>query len=238
MPNRFIVYLGVYLVFDFLQFALAYSNLIDFLFYSFLGFVFLKEYLYAYQENLFSDSVDPIIPKYQELIVVGIYYDLVEAYLLLELLERNEIEATILGEMHGAVNPLIISALGGFQLQVAADQLDKAKEFVNVFNETHLMNPIISCPKCESSNVKEEYAWWPFSLLFVLLTKTPPPKKIMYRCNKCENEWGKLGDLGGEGDLSRPDISLQLTRRSLRCKSGQKAVRDFRNRSRFMSSMK
>jgi anti-sigma regulatory factor (Ser/Thr protein kinase) len=40
------------------------------------------------------------------------------------------------------------------------------------------------------------------------------------------------------GRLSRPDISLQLTRRSLRCKSGQKAVRDFRNRSRFMSSMK
>jgi DNA-directed RNA polymerase subunit RPC12/RpoP len=195
MPKRFIIYLAICTAFIIAEFLQHFNFFIDFLFIATVLFILTREYFI-----LFRSDRRPDVPEYRDLVVFETFYNSVEANLLKEYFEQNGIDAVVSGGMFGAIDPLIITAIGGLRLQIPKDQVDKAKECYALYKEAHLTDPVIVCPQCGSTNIKEVYKKWPFTLFFVLLTSTPPPNEISFKCRECGNEWKKLKEIQEKDD--------------------------------------
>ena len=72
--------------------------------------------------------------------------------MILSRLEQEGIRAYLQDEHTVTIDPIVSNAIGGIKLMVVTDQLERAMELINGFEEAY--NKAGACPKCESTKVK------------------------------------------------------------------------------------
>jgi len=132
---------------------------------------------------------------------VGTFTSPIEAHLAKGRLETEGISTFIAHENHVWANWMYSHALGGVKVQVLAEDYDEAvtviSKHVNGEYETDLelsadISGTNSCPTCGSRNFKSEVSLLAKLLVilsFGLLGLIYPPRKVIHKCNECENGW-------------------------------------------------
>ena len=129
-----------------------------------------------------------------------------ESYLIKGALESAGINTFLQNELTIQVHNFLSNAMGGIQLQVPKEQVDKAREIlisngyldnlhknnrldeINIFSKDNYN--ILICPFCNSENIGKKRRSTILIIISILLLGIPLPifKRNFY-CYKCENEW-------------------------------------------------
>nr|WP_322625054.1 DUF2007 domain-containing protein [uncultured Flavobacterium sp.] len=119
-----------------------------------------------------------------------------EALILKGRLEADGIEVFLKNNNTIDADPLISNAIGGVQLFVRTEDVDKAKEVIQTVPRYAVDNVgnAIHCPKCGSvevevmSTVRDRGGFMAF-LVGLLLSALPFFIKYKYHCNHCGHEF-------------------------------------------------
>lgn len=122
----------------------------------------------------------------------------IDAYLLQNYLESEDIESFILDEHTVDMNPLFSNAIGGVRLQVKEEDVERALEVIETYNFKPYLddqgNEII-CPKCDSNRLYADFnSMKNAGSVFAAITSIffgvfPIYRKRVYRCKECDTEF-------------------------------------------------
>lgn len=135
-----------------------------------------------------------------ELVTLQVFDTAIDAHILKNTLESEDIVCYIFDENIVTLNPLLNYAVGGIRLQVNEKDLDQAKAILNELNATPLTdenNDAIKCPNCESTNLytdfksmKDAKGFFAMVTAFLFIA-FPLYSKSVYKCKECNTEFEK-----------------------------------------------
>ncbi len=132
------------------------------------------------------------------LITVQRLYTSIDAHLLQNYLESEDIESFILDEFTVDVNPLISNAIGGVRLQVREEDVERALEVIEIYKHKPYLDKAgdeVKCPKCESTRLFGNFnSMKNAGSIFAAITSIffgvfPIYRKRVYRCKECDTEF-------------------------------------------------
>jgi DNA-directed RNA polymerase subunit RPC12/RpoP len=122
----------------------------------------------------------------------------IEAHILRNRLESDDILCHILDEHIVTLNPLLNFAVGGIRLQVFEKDLTKARSILNEIDNkpfTDSQDQIIVCPNCTSSRLYSDFKSIknPKGIIAIivafLFSVFPIYSKSVYKCKECDTEF-------------------------------------------------
>lgn len=135
-----------------------------------------------------------------ELVTLQVFNTAIEAHIIKNKLESEDIPCYIFDENIVTLNPLLNFAVGGIRLQVNIEDLEKAKTILAEIDDTPLTDEAdetIKCPSCESTelytdfkSMKDPKGFLAMISAFVF-TAFPVYSKSVYKCKKCNTEFDK-----------------------------------------------
>jgi hypothetical protein len=126
---------------------------------------------------------------------VRAYDNYIPANMILSRLEQEGIKAYLQDEHSVTIDPIISNAIGGIKLMVLTDQLDRAMQLIQGFEEA--FNKAGACPACGSVNVKfliepETSHNWLKSIVQKFSGTYGTGSKGTYHCYDCGHEFLEL----------------------------------------------
>ncbi|HTE25467.1 putative signal transducing protein [Flavitalea sp.] len=123
------------------------------------------------------------------------YDNYIPANMILSRLDQEGIRAYLQDEHTVTIDPIISNAIGGIKLMVITEQLDRALQLINGFEEAY--NKAGACPKCQSTKVKfliepETSRNWFKSIVDKFTGTYGTGSKGIYHCYDCGNEFSEL----------------------------------------------
>jgi ribosomal protein L37AE/L43A len=123
------------------------------------------------------------------------YDNYIPANIILSRLEQEGIRAYLQDEHTVTIDPIISNAIGGIKLMVITDQLARAMQLINGFEEAY--NKAGACPECQSTKVKfliepETSRNWLKSLVDKFTGIYGTGSKGIYHCYDCGFEFSEL----------------------------------------------
>lgn len=135
-----------------------------------------------------------------DLVTLTTFENAVQAHLCRSFLDNEGVEAWVADENMGSLNPFYNQALGGIRLQVRTDDLPRAQELLQQYNQAPLKgedDAPLHCPHCGSTSVQTGYksagkpSSWLSMLLALLFYGTWPVKyEQQYYCRNCKTPFG------------------------------------------------
>jgi ribosomal protein S27AE len=121
-----------------------------------------------------------------------------DAHMLRLRLEAGGVPAYIQDENMVQTDWLYSNAIGGVRVQIAEDDVDRAKEILRdpgVLAE-HAVMP--ACPKCGSTETAPDELPRRVSFLSMILTGFPfLVSKTRWKCGKCHHPWNEINKQNG-----------------------------------------
>jgi DNA-directed RNA polymerase subunit RPC12/RpoP len=116
---------------------------------------------------------------------------------MLQRLEAEGIRAYLQDEHTVTIDPILSNAIGGIKLMVFADQVPRAQELLQEFEQVYIK--AIACPECGSHNVlfvsqPRNAVNWLSALASWFLGNYAVSIKQVYRCFDCDNEFEEIPD--------------------------------------------
>lgn len=140
---------------------------------------------------------------YKDLVLLDSFTNVVEANLAKGTIESEGIEAYLLGDDMVAANWLLMNAIGGLRLMVRSDDEKRAREILQEYRaakEASILDDTnaLTCPNCNSKNVKQHNPFWLPGLIFILVVRMPAFCNMQrMKCRECKFIWDKsLSDEG------------------------------------------
>ena len=116
----------------------------------------------------------------------------INAHIAFGRLQEEGINCWLKDENTATINPILSNAIGGIKLMVAENDLQKAIQLLEQFNEDRKVK--ITCPRCGSNNIdlvstpRKPGNW--LSALFGFITFTySMPVEMVYHCFNCKYEF-------------------------------------------------
>lgn len=127
------------------------------------------------------------------------YDNYIPANMMLQRLEEEHIRAYLQDEHTVTIDPILTNAIGGIKLMVHQEQVDRAMELLNGFEEVYKQS--LTCPKCGSNNVHfvtqgSNPVNWFTAILSWLFGNYALAARQVYRCFDCDQEFTDLPDKG------------------------------------------
>lgn len=133
-----------------------------------------------------------------KLITIKTFDNPIDAHILKNRLEADEIECFLQDENTVAIDPLLSNAVGGIKLQTKEENAQKALSIIQELESKPFEDKngnIIVCPKCGSTKLYKDFNSIQdlkglISALFSLvLTIFPIYLSKVYRCKECNTEF-------------------------------------------------
>lgn len=130
--------------------------------------------------------------------IVKIFDTGIEAHILRNKLEGENISAYVFDENIVTLNPLLNFAVGGVKLKVDEADLERAKAIVAEIDDqpyTDEKDKILQCPKCNSTELYSDFKSMKgptgiiSAIVSFVLTVFPIYYKSVYRCKACNTEF-------------------------------------------------
>ena len=122
----------------------------------------------------------------------------IQAHILKNRLESEDIECQIFDENIVTLNPMLNFAVGGIRLQVFEEDFEKAKIILTEIDQkpfTDEKDLAIACPKCKSTSLYSDYKSMKdpkgviaFIVAF-MFSVFPLYSKSVYKCKECNTEF-------------------------------------------------
>jgi DNA-directed RNA polymerase subunit RPC12/RpoP len=114
---------------------------------------------------------------------------------MLQRLEAEGIRAYLQDEHTVTIDPILSNAIGGIKLMVFEEQLPRAQELLQQFEQVYQQSVV--CPHCGSTNVlyvaqPNNPANWFSAIASWLFGNYAVPVKQVYRCFDCDHEFDEL----------------------------------------------
>jgi DNA-directed RNA polymerase subunit RPC12/RpoP len=122
---------------------------------------------------------------------------------MLQRLEAEGIRAYLQDEHTVTIDPILSNAIGGIKLMVFEEQLPRAQELLQQFEQDYIR--AVACPRCGSHNVlfvsqPNNPANWFSAIASWFLGSYAVSVKQVYRCFDCNNEFEDLPGEHGENE--------------------------------------
>jgi hypothetical protein len=134
--------------------------------------------------------------KEEPIITLATYYDPMLAQIVRARLEDNGIPCFVADENMGSVYPMYNTAIGGIKLKIFERDMEKCKAIL-AEDETATVEEVagtdeptdagVTCPKCGSTNVRDNLAESKRSWLSTIASYISDEKP--FHCNKCGNDF-------------------------------------------------
>ena len=133
--------------------------------------------------------------RFSVFIVLRTYDNYIPANMMLQRLEEEHIRAYLQDEHTVTIDPILTNAVGGIKLMVHEEQLARALELVNGFENTY--KQAVACPRCSSNNVHfvtqgSNPMNWLSAIFSWLFGNYAMSVKNVYRCFDCEMEFEEM----------------------------------------------
>jgi putative signal transducing protein len=133
------------------------------------------------------------------------YDNYIPANMILSRLEQEGIKAYLQDEHTVTIDPIISNAIGGIKLMVLTDQLDRALNLIEGFEESYRKSG--ACPKCHSTRVRflvepETSRNWIQSMIDKFSGTYGTGSKGIYHCYDCGNEFKELEFPGSDDEAA------------------------------------
>ncbi len=130
-----------------------------------------------------------------EFIPIRSYDSYVKANLVIAKLQEQDIHCYLKDENITTILPILGNSIGGIKICVAENDITKAKELLNQFEEDEK----ITCSKCGSKNVHYEVengnvSNWLLAIASWFLASYALKGKEVYHCYTCDYKFDKLED--------------------------------------------
>lgn len=122
----------------------------------------------------------------------------IDAHLLQNYLESEDIESFILDEHTVDMNPLFSNAIGGVRLQVKEEDVERAKELIEIYYHKPYLDKEgneVKCPQCASTHLFGDFnSMKNAGSVMAAITSFffgvfPIYRKRVYRCKECDTEF-------------------------------------------------
>lgn len=132
------------------------------------------------------------------LVVVKIFDTGIEAHILRNKLESENIPCFVFDENIVTLNPLFNFAVGGVKLKVDEKDLERAKQIIAEIDNTPYTNDqdeIIACPKCSSQDLYSDFKSMKdakgiiAAITSFFFSVFPIYYKSVYKCKNCGTEF-------------------------------------------------
>lgn len=117
--------------------------------------------------------------------------------MMLQRLEEEGIKAYLKDEYTVTIDPILSNAIGGIKLMIYEDQLERATELINSFEQAY--KEAVVCPQCQSTNIHyitqgNNVTNWFTALATWLFASYALSVKKVYQCSDCGYESDSLPD--------------------------------------------
>ena len=143
-----------------------------------------------------------------ELITIKVVDTAIEAHILKNRLDGENIASYIFDENIVTLNPMLNFAVGGIKVKVPKQDYSKAKNILLELDQTPYTDNednIIKCPNCESQSfysdfksMKDPKGFFAMIAAFAL-TAFPIYAKSVYKCKECGTEFEKNSNAEQQG---------------------------------------
>lgn len=128
-------------------------------------------------------------------VVLRTYDNYIPANMMLQRLEEEHIRAYLQDEHTVTIDPILSNAVGGIKLMVHQEQLSRAMELINGFEQVY--KQAVVCPKCGSHNVHfvtqgSNPINWLTAIFSWLFGNYAMSVKHVYHCFDCNQEFEEL----------------------------------------------
>lgn len=126
---------------------------------------------------------------------VGRFTDAIAAHIAKGRLESEGIRVFVANEHHVWANWLFSNALGGVEVQVLAEDEERAREILQQVNEGYFADAdpeeeALLCPQCGSDEIKEKKTSRKVAFLTLFIFQIPLAfRRNNYYCLKCGQGW-------------------------------------------------
>jgi hypothetical protein len=127
-----------------------------------------------------------------DFVILRSFTNYIDAHLILTRLKDEGVNCCLNNEHTTTLMPIWTTAIGGIQVMVPRNQLQKASYILKVIEEERREN--IACPKCQSSDVeyintiRKPVNWLSAAATFFLGDYALMPEQ-RYHCFNCGEEW-------------------------------------------------
>lgn len=135
-----------------------------------------------------------------ELITIKVFDTAIEAHILKNRLDGEDIVSYIFDENIVTLNPLLNFAVGGVKVRISENDFDKAKSVLaemDLVPYTDNEDNVIKCPNCDSQSfysdfksMKNPKGFFAIIVSFILGV-FPIYAKSVYKCKECGTEFEK-----------------------------------------------
>jgi Putative prokaryotic signal transducing protein len=124
-------------------------------------------------------------------IPVRSYDNYIPAHMMLQRLEDEGIRAYLQNEHTVTIDPILSNAIGGIQLMIYDDQLERAMELINRFEQEY--KEAVVCPNCKSTGMQyitqpNNVTNWFTAITTWLFGNYALSLKKVYKCLDCGYE--------------------------------------------------
>lgn len=130
-----------------------------------------------------------------EFVILKSFTNYIDAHIILGRMQEEDITCWLKNENTVTVMPIWTNAIGGIQLMVRRDQLNKASDFLKNIELERKQNML--CPKCNSRDVeyintiRKPVNWISAAVTFLLGDYAAMPEQ-RYHCFSCGEEWKEV----------------------------------------------
>ena len=127
-----------------------------------------------------------------DFVVLKSFTNYIDAHIILGRMQEEGVDCWLNNENTTTIMPIWTTAIGGIQLMVQGEHLQKASDVLKVIEQEKKEN--ISCPKCNSRDVeyintiRKPVNWLSAAATFFLGDYAVMPEQ-RYHCFKCGEEW-------------------------------------------------
>ena len=127
-----------------------------------------------------------------DFVVLKSFTNYIDAHIVLGRMQEEGMDCWLNNENTTTIMPIWTTAIGGIQLMVQREQLERASDILKVIEEERKEN--ISCPKCNSRDVeyintiRKPINWFSAAVSFLFGNYAVMPEQ-RYHCFKCGEEW-------------------------------------------------
>ena len=125
------------------------------------------------------------------MIQVRSYDNYIPAHIMLQRLEAEGIRGYLKDEHTVTIDPILSNAIGGIKLMIHQDQVERAMELINRFEQEY--KEAVVCPQCNSNNVHyitqpNNVTNWFTAIVTWLFGNYAISFKKVYKCFDCGYE--------------------------------------------------